>query len=69
MTKELKKIPIGVNNFKEIITDNYYYIDKTLLVKELLDLGSKVTLIPRPRRFGTGLQNISRHLCLLKKIQ
>lgn len=53
----MKKIPIGVSDFKEVIKD-YYYIDKTGLVKEILDSGSKITLLPRPRRFGKTL-NIS----------
>jgi len=48
----IKKTPLGIHDFKEMITENYYYIDKTLLVQELLRGGSKVTLIPRPRRFG-----------------
>jgi predicted AAA-ATPase/PD-(D/E)XK nuclease superfamily protein len=47
-----KKLPIGITNFKEIIEKDYYYIDKTLLIKELLDKGNKVTLLSRPRRFG-----------------
>jgi hypothetical protein len=48
----MKQLPIGTTNFKEIIEKDYYYIDKTLLIKELLDRGNKVTLLPRPRRFG-----------------
>lgn len=48
-------IPIGVSDFKSIIDDNLFYIDKTLLIKELLDSGSKITLLPRPRRFGKTL--------------
>lgn len=47
-----KKIPVGVVDFKKIIEENYYYIDKTFLIKELIESGSQVTLIPRPRRFG-----------------
>ena len=47
-----KKLPIGISNFKEIIENSYYYVDKTLLIKELLDDGSKVVLLARPRRFG-----------------
>lgn len=55
LIKELKRLPIGVDDFKKLITENYYYIDKTLFIKELLDLGSVATLIPRPRRFGKTL--------------
>lgn len=50
-----KVIPIGIDNFKEIITGRYYYVDKTLLIKELLDLTVKVNLFTRPRRFGKTL--------------
>lgn len=50
-----KVIPIGIDNFKEIITGGYYYVDKTLLIKELLDLTGKVNLFTRPRRFGKTL--------------
>ena len=50
-----KRIPIGIENYKEIIEYNYYYIDKTLFIKELLDNRSKAFLITRPRRFGKTL--------------
>ncbi len=49
---EQKAIPIGVEFYKDIVDKPYYYIDKTLLVKELIDNCSKVTLFTRPRRFG-----------------
>ncbi|MDQ2086580.1 AAA family ATPase [Herbivorax sp. ANBcel31] len=51
----MKKIPIGVSDFKRIIEDDYYYIDKTNFIKELIDSGSAITLLPRPRRFGKTL--------------
>lgn len=54
----LKRLPIGTDDFKEIITDNYYYVDKTKLIKYLIDDGAKVSLFTRPRRFGKSL-NIS----------
>ena len=50
-----KKLPIGSSNFKEIIEKDYYFVDKSLLLKEIIDLGAKVTIIPRPRRFGKTL--------------
>ena len=53
--KPIKPIPIGVENFKEIITSDYYYTDKTLLIRDLLDSGAKVSLFTRPRRFGKTL--------------
>ena len=53
---EIKKaIPIGVESYKEIIKNDYYYIDKTLLIMDLLTQKSKVTLFTRPRRFGKTL--------------
>ena len=48
-------LPIGVDNFEEIVESNYYYVDKTLLIKELLDKKGKVNLFTRPRRFGKSL--------------
>lgn len=48
-------MPIGVDNFEEIVTKGYCFIDKTRFIKEILDGHSKVTLITRPRRFGKTL--------------
>ena len=50
-----KPLPIGVDNFQKIIANDYYYIDKSLLIKELLDLKGEVNLFTRPRRFGKTL--------------
>ena len=50
-----KKLPVGIDNFKEIIENNYYFADKSMLINEVLDKKSKVTLLPRPRRFGKTL--------------
>lgn len=52
---ERKAIPIGIEDFKEVIDRSCYLVDKTLLIKDLLDVGSKVTLFTRPRRFGKTL--------------
>ncbi len=49
------RIAIGMENYKEIIEKNYYYVDKTLLIRDLLDKGGKVNLFTRPRRFGKTL--------------
>jgi hypothetical protein len=54
----MKKIPIGIDNFERIIKENYYFVDKTMFIKEIIDDGSQVLLLPRPRRFGKSL-NIS----------
>jgi len=50
-----KKLAIGISDFKMLIDNNCYYVDKSLLIKELLDDGSGVVLLPRPRRFGKTL--------------
>lgn len=48
-------MPVGVDNFREMVSRDYYFVDKTNFIKELLDNKNKVTLITRPRRFGKTL--------------
>jgi len=48
-------LPIGHSFFDQVIEDKYYYVDKTLFIKDILDKGSAVTLCTRPRRFGKTL--------------
>ena len=50
-----KQLPIDIENFQEIIENNYYYADKTLLIKELLDNSNKAFLLTRPSGFGKTL--------------
>lgn len=50
-----KKLPIGIENFGEFFSENFYYVDKTLFIKELLQNWGKVNLFTRPRRFGKSL--------------
>ena len=50
-----KKMPIGIENFEEIRTEGFYYVDKTGLIQELLHNWGKVNLFTRPRRFGKSL--------------
>ena len=50
-----RALPVGVDNFERVIKDGYCYIDKTMLIKELLDLKGEVNLFTRPRRFGKTL--------------
>lgn len=50
-----KALPVGVENFEDIVKSGYYYVDKTMFIKELLDLKGKVNLFTRPRRFGKTL--------------
>lgn len=49
------KLPVGIENFEEIRTEGYYYIDKTKLIEQLLNNPGKVNLFTRPRRFGKTL--------------
>ena len=51
----MKRIPIGIKDYPKIIEEDYYFVDKTLLIKEFIDRGNEVTLITRPRRFGKTL--------------
>jgi len=51
----VKRLPIGYSDYKHIIDNDFYYLDKTLLIKEIVLYGGAVTLIPRPRRFGKTL--------------
>ncbi|OQY09207.1 MAG: hypothetical protein B6I29_03875 [Marinitoga sp. 4572_148] len=52
--RKLKRLPIGDSDFKTIIEDNMYYIDKSMLIKEIIE-GGRVISITRPRRFGKTL--------------
>ena len=52
---EKKAIPIGIENFEDIIKDNYYYVDKSILIEDILVNRAAVTLFTRPRRFGKTL--------------
>ncbi|MDQ1354893.1 MAG: hypothetical protein QG657_5202 [Acidobacteriota bacterium] len=54
----MNKFSVGESDFRNIITGNFYYVDKSLFIKEIIDSGNRVILVPRPRRFGKTL-NIS----------
>ncbi len=49
------KLPVGIENFEELRTEGFYYVDKTRMITELLNDRNKVTLFTRPRRFGKSL--------------
>ena len=55
MCREKRKLPIGIENFEQIIKDDFYYVDKTGLLSELLRNWGMVNLFTRPRRFGKSL--------------
>ena len=50
-----KAVPVGIEDFERIINEDYYYVDKTMLIEELLINRAPVTLFTRPRRFGKTL--------------
>ncbi len=60
-----KRLPVGIENFEEMRTMDYYYIDKTGLICDLLDNLGKVNLFTRPRRFGKTL-NMSMLKCFFE---
>lgn len=59
-------LPIGVDDFRKLIEKNYYYVDKTMFIRELLDMHGEVNLFTRPRRFGKTL-NMSMLQCFFEK--
>lgn len=59
-----RKLPTGIENFEEIVED-YYYVDKTSLIEQVVEQGSKVTLFTHPRRFGKSL-NMSMLKCFFE---
>ena len=64
--KKMKKLPIGVSDFKKLVSENFYYIDKSLFIKELIESISEALLLPRPRRFGKTL-TLSMLKCFFEK--
>ncbi len=62
---EKKMLPIGIESFEEIRTEEFYYVDKTFMIKELLRRRGKVNLFTRPRRFGKTI-NISMLKCFFE---
>ena len=60
-----KKLPVGIENFAEFSSENFYYVDKTLFIQELLQNWGKVNLFTRPRRFGKSL-NMSMLKCFFE---
>ena len=51
----MKRLPIGISDFRRVITDNNYFVDKSLIIQELINSNAQITLLPRPRRFGKTL--------------
>ena len=63
--KVRKKLPVGIENFEEFFSEDFYYVDKTLFIRELLLNWGKVNLFTRPRRFGKSL-NMSMLKCFFE---
>lgn len=61
----VRKLPIGIESFEKIRTEGFYYVDKTGLIKELLNNWGEVNLFTRPRRFGKSL-NMSMLKCFFE---
>ncbi len=51
----MKKLPIGISDFRKVIRDNNYFVDKSMFIHELINSNAQVSLMPRPRRFGKTL--------------
>lgn len=64
---EYQPLPIGVDNFEELRREDYYYVDKTNMICDLLDRKGEVTLFTRPRRFGKTL-NMSMLQCFFEDV-
>ncbi|MCD8315174.1 MAG: ATP-binding protein [Firmicutes bacterium] len=65
ITNAKKKLPVGIENFAEIRTEDFYYVDKTAMIRDLLNAWGKVNLFTRPRRFGKSL-NMSMLKCFFE---
>lgn len=63
--KVRKKLPIGIDGFEKLRTNDFYYADKTMFIKELLQNWGEVNLFTRPRRFGKSL-NMSMLKCFFE---
>ena len=55
MQERKRPMPVGIEDFKKLIQREYYFVDKTRFIRDLLDLQTEITLITRPRRFGKTL--------------
>ena len=58
----MKRLPIGIEDFEKIRQEDYYYVDKTGMIGDIIRNGAEVTLFTRPRRFGKSLNmSMLRH--------
>jgi len=63
-----KKLPIGISDYKLLISEDYYYVNKTDFIRQIVEDGSLITLLPRPHRFGKTL-NLSTLRYFFKKTE
>ena len=63
----MKRLPIGISDFKKIREENRYFVDKSLFIKEIIEENGEITLLPRPRRFGKTL-NLSMLKYFFEKV-
>ena len=63
---DYKPLPVGADIFEKLMAQGYYYVDKTLFIKDLIDKKGEVNFFTRPRRFGKSL-NISMLEYFFKK--
>ena len=61
----LKKLPIGIENFEEMRREDFYYVDKSHVIEQLLTQWGKVNLFTRPRRFGKTMGMSMLAHCLI----
>ncbi len=62
-----KRLPVGLDDFKKIRENGFYYVDKTKLIEELLQNWGEVNLFTRPRRFGKNLKSYKKFIDTQKK--
>ena len=62
-----KRIAVGKSDFKSLIEENHYFIDKSLLVEEIINDGAKIILLLQPRWFGETL-NLSMLRCFFENM-
>ncbi|ANQ52857.2 AAA family ATPase [Flammeovirga sp. MY04] len=60
----MKKFPIGISDFKRVIQDDFYYVDKSLFIEDIINSSATSILVPRPRRFGKTLNMSMLHTFL-----
>ncbi|MCD8002675.1 MAG: ATP-binding protein [Clostridia bacterium] len=65
ITNEKKKLPVGIENFAKLRQEDFYYVDKTTMIRDLLNSWGEVNLFTRPRRFGKSL-NMSMLKCFFE---